>query len=150
MDERTLIENNAARAIVHFFEDDSPGSAGHAARVSSWAVGIGYELGLRGENLVSLRLAAEIHNAHVFIENPNSPQPVEISTALADIRKSAVIMVCDGSLGSKIVQGCCKLDNLCRDDYEVDEAISEAFADQNLCDAALIVKEMMQPYFESR
>ncbi|MCU0317120.1 MAG: HD domain-containing protein [Fimbriimonadaceae bacterium] len=55
-------QNDAVRAFVTALELHEPGQGGHAERVAMYASAIGHKLGLDGEDLVTLRRAAALHD----------------------------------------------------------------------------------------
>ncbi len=61
-DQLTRMENDVARALVRALEIAHPHLAGHSERVASYAVAIGFELGLSKATLRGLRLAAALHD----------------------------------------------------------------------------------------
>ncbi len=59
----TLTEkNDIIRSLIKVLDLHGPGERAHAERVSVYAVATGFELGLRGQELVDLRYAATLHD----------------------------------------------------------------------------------------
>lgn len=75
------------RHLLGELELHNPSRKGHGERVSSYAVAIGYELGLRGDVLQHLRWASVVHDAWklcVPIDVLESPKPVRIEGFFCD------------------------------------------------------------------
>ncbi len=72
----TLVMNCRIRSLLKDLDRHLPGERGHAERVSVFAAATGHELGLRGSDLLELRVAAQLHdigklslNADLFLRN---------------------------------------------------------------------------------
>lgn len=54
--------NDQIRSLLAMLENRIRGEASHAARVSVMSVAMGHQLGMRGEKLLQLRYAADLHD----------------------------------------------------------------------------------------
>ena len=55
-------QNDIVRSLLKALDLHGPGERGHAERVAVYAVAIGYEMGMRDQDLVDLRFAATLHD----------------------------------------------------------------------------------------
>jgi HD-GYP domain-containing protein (c-di-GMP phosphodiesterase class II) len=54
--------NDQVRSLLASLDNRVPGEAAHASRVAVMSVAVGHELGLRGEKMLQLRFASELHD----------------------------------------------------------------------------------------
>ncbi len=73
--------SEAVRDLLKALEDSCPGEKGHAERVSVYAVATAERLGWTGDRLVSVRIAAELHDVGklqadglLYQNGPRSPE----------------------------------------------------------------------------
>jgi HD-GYP domain-containing protein (c-di-GMP phosphodiesterase class II) len=64
------MRNDTVRSLVRALEKHGPGEGAHADRVAVYATAIGEKLGLRLEELISLRWAAELHDVGKISVDP--------------------------------------------------------------------------------
>ena len=62
MDKIRQERNDTVRSLVRALDQHGPGEGSHAARVAVYAVAAAHELGLRDQELLELRWAAELHD----------------------------------------------------------------------------------------
>jgi len=81
------IANRIARKLLHEIESHNPSRKGHGDRVSVYAVACAYELGMRKEDLYSLKFATMLHD----IGKLKIPQDIlERKSVITEVERIAI------------------------------------------------------------